>query len=73
MRPEHFDRLRHVDTPSTLRVFVEAVLALSEDPAPSNVERYLLASRALDDSRLASMPESARGERLVAQRQRNQK
>lgn len=58
---------------STLRVFVEAVLALSDDPAQSNVERYLRASRLLEDSRLAPMPESTGRERLVAQRERNQK
>jgi hypothetical protein len=29
---------------------VDAVHALSEDPSPANVERYLAASRALEDS-----------------------
>jgi hypothetical protein len=37
-----------------VRAFVVAVLALSEDPGPDNVGRYLDASRALDDSRGAS-------------------
>ena len=30
---------------------VETVLALSDNPGPENVERYLVASRALEDSR----------------------
>jgi hypothetical protein len=33
--------------------FVAAVLALSDDPEPANVERYLEASRALERSREA--------------------
>jgi hypothetical protein len=37
--------------PPAVRAFVDAVLALSDDPAPGNVERYLIASRALDDAR----------------------
>jgi lipoyl-dependent peroxiredoxin len=32
-----------------LRQFVEAVLVLSDDPAPANLERYLAASQALED------------------------
>jgi hypothetical protein len=38
------------ESPSALGLFVEAVRALSFDPRPENVERYLLASTALDDS-----------------------
>jgi hypothetical protein len=38
------------ESPSALGRFVEAVRALSFDPRPENVERYLLASTALDDS-----------------------
>jgi hypothetical protein len=30
---------------------VAAVVALSDDPGPTNVERYLTASRELEDSR----------------------
>jgi len=37
-------------SPSALDRFVEAVRALSFDPRPENVERYLLASSALDGS-----------------------
>jgi len=37
--------------PAALRDFVDAVVALSDDPGPGNLERYLTASRALDDSR----------------------
>jgi hypothetical protein len=33
------------------RQFVEAVVDLSDDPGPENLERYLAASQALDDSR----------------------
>jgi hypothetical protein len=32
------------------REFTEAVLALSDDPGPVNLERYLAASRALEES-----------------------
>jgi hypothetical protein len=35
-----------------IREMVDAVVALSEDPRPANVARYLAASRALEDSRL---------------------
>jgi hypothetical protein len=34
-----------------VRELINAVLALSDDPAPGNVERYLAASQALEDSR----------------------
>jgi hypothetical protein len=57
MRVEHNDGLRRiaeageVPEPSAIRWFVEAVLALSDDPQPENVERYLVASTALEDSR----------------------
>jgi hypothetical protein len=37
--------------PSPVDRFVEAVRALSDDPRPENVERYLVASRALEESR----------------------
>jgi hypothetical protein len=43
---EHLDR-----KPFAIRAFVDAVLALSDDPEPENVERYLVASRALEESR----------------------
>jgi hypothetical protein len=35
---------------NAFRQFVDAVLALSYDPGPSNVERYLAASQSLDES-----------------------
>ena len=38
-------------SPSAVGALVEAVLALSDDPRHENVERYLVASRALEDSR----------------------
>jgi hypothetical protein len=34
-----------------LRQFVEAVHGLSEDPGPASLERYLAASRALEESK----------------------
>jgi hypothetical protein len=37
--------------PDAVRKMVAAVVALSEDPGPKNVGRYLAASRALEDSR----------------------
>lgn len=36
-----------------VRQFVAAVLAFSDDPGPPNLERYLEASRALEESRRA--------------------
>jgi hypothetical protein len=42
--------------------FVETVLALSDNPGPENVERYLVASRALEDLRSRREPRlEARG------------
>jgi hypothetical protein len=35
------------------RQFVDAVLAFSDDPGPANLERYLAASRSLEESRRA--------------------
>jgi hypothetical protein len=34
------------------RQFVDAVLDFSDEPEPANLERYLAASRALEESRL---------------------
>jgi hypothetical protein len=36
---------------SSVRQFVDAVLAFSVDPGPANLERYLAASRSLEESR----------------------
>jgi hypothetical protein len=38
--------------PTAVRQLVDAVVAFCEDPGPDNLERYLAASRALEDSRL---------------------
>jgi hypothetical protein len=46
--------------PSTVRRFVEAVLTLSDNPRQENVERYLVASRALEDSRTRKKPRPSR-------------
>jgi hypothetical protein len=50
---EHLDLLRSIarEGKDEARAFVDAVLALLDDPKSANVERYLVASRALDDSR----------------------
>jgi hypothetical protein len=45
---------------SAFRRFVEAVAALSDDPAPENLERYLEASRALEESRRRPPPSRGR-------------
>jgi hypothetical protein len=37
--------------PEAIQHLVDAVLALSDDPAPANVTRYLAASQALESSR----------------------
>jgi hypothetical protein len=37
--------------PAALQSFVEAVVALSDDPGPDNLQRYLAASRELEESR----------------------
>jgi hypothetical protein len=36
---------------SAFRQFVDAVLTFSVDPGPANLERYLAASRSLEESR----------------------
>jgi hypothetical protein len=46
------------------------VLALSDDPGPVNVERYLRASRALEDSRAPrQLPETRRRNSTARRRQ----
>ena len=66
MRIEHVDELRRITEglaspePSAIRRFVEAVLAVSEDPQPETVERYLVASRALEESRSRRKPRTSR-------------
>jgi len=46
-------------TQRALRQFADAVLAFSDDPGPANLERYLAASSALEESRRAR-PNGAR-------------
>ena len=48
-------------SPTALGRFVEAVRALSFDPRPENVERYLLASSALEDSLEKNAAPESRG------------
>jgi hypothetical protein len=63
---EHLDGLRRIaegfppPEPSAVRRFVEAVRALSDDPRPENVERYLLASHALEGPRSKRTPRRSR-------------
>ena len=52
-------------SPAATRQLVDAVVALSEDPGPDNLERYLAASRALEDSR--GMPPHSRIEKETVQ------
>ncbi len=59
MGNEHLDLLRHLgEVPefAALSAFVEAVRALSDDPAPENVNRYLVVSWALEESRSRRKP-----------------
>jgi hypothetical protein len=60
MRLEHLDLAFPAPKPSAVRRFVEAVLALSDNPRPESVERYLVASRALEDSRSRRKPRPSR-------------
>jgi len=66
MQLEHLDGLRRiakddeVPEPSAIRRFVETVRALSDDAGPENVDHYLVASRALDDSRSSRTPRPSR-------------
>jgi len=50
--------------------FVDAVVAFSDDPGPANLERYLRASRSLEESRSPRqhLRKPVAGTRLVAQR-----
>ena len=43
-----------------VRRFVQAVRALSDDPAPENIERYLAATRALEYSRSSKKSRTSR-------------
>jgi hypothetical protein len=49
---------------SAVREFVDAVHALSEDPGPANLQRYLAVSRELDESR---RPRESRAQAAPAQ------
>jgi uncharacterized protein HemY len=67
MQLEHLDGLRIAEEGefpasehAAIRRFVEAVRALSDDARPENVDRYLVASRALDDSRSRRTPRPSR-------------
>jgi hypothetical protein len=46
-----------------LRQFSDAVIAFSDDPGPENLERYLAASRALEESRRRSRSATPRRSR----------
>src|SRR4051794_15029749 len=63
MRQEHLDRSRRIaERPRLAELcrFIDAVVALSADPQPDNVERYLVASRALEDSHSRRTPRPSR-------------
>jgi hypothetical protein len=57
---EYVDR-RPPPKPAAARAFIEAVLALSDDPQRANVERYLRASHVLEDSRSRRRSRESRG------------
>ena len=64
-------KLEHVagmppDEDSPVSRFVEAVRALSDDPRPETVARYLVASRALEDFRSSGIGRPAEVERRAA-------
>jgi len=50
----------HTEEEPAARRFVEAVRALSDDPRRETVERYLAASRALEDARSTAAPDPSR-------------
>jgi hypothetical protein len=62
MLHEHLGFLRRIaeEAPPEVRAFVEAVLALSDDPCQENINRYLVASRALEDTRSNRQPRMRR-------------
>jgi hypothetical protein len=57
MQNDSLTKTRPAPTPSlpgersAHRQFVDAVVAFSDDPGPENLERYLAASRLLEESR----------------------
>jgi hypothetical protein len=44
-----------------LQQFVDAVVAFSEEPGQANLERYLAASRSLEEARLSALENLAQG------------
>jgi hypothetical protein len=58
-RHDKLDRPPTADR-DALRQFVEAVVAFSDEPGPANLERYLAASRSLEEARLAGLENLAR-------------
>jgi hypothetical protein len=45
----------------TLQQFVDAVVAFSDEPGQANLERYLAASRSLEEARLSALENLAHG------------
>jgi hypothetical protein len=63
--------VRDVKGPTPFRQFVDAVHALSAEPHPENLARYLTASRALEETRRAQRKAAPRRSRTrVASPQR---
>ena len=54
-RHEELERPPTADR-DALRQFVVAVVAFSDEPGPVNLERYLAASRSLEEARLETPP-----------------
>jgi len=44
-----------------LQQFVDAVVAFSDEPGEANLERYLAASRSLEEARLSALENLAQG------------
>jgi len=44
-----------------LQQFVDAVVAFSDEPGETNLERYLAASRSLEEARLSALENLAQG------------
>jgi hypothetical protein len=60
---------------SAFRQFADAVVAFSDDPGPDGLERYLAASRALEEARRSREPAtqtraSGKGSRAAGRRSR---
>ena len=56
----------HLSHETAVQHFVDAVIAFSDDPGPANLERYLTASRSLDEAKGPSGNDRRPGARTAA-------